>query len=182
MADALEKDPLYGCFIPDEEKRKAFLNGFMTFRVKYGRRAGKVFVTDDCMGVAIWLRPGRKMSPLDVLLCGGFGAMKACSKEERDRLMGFNDYADKVGEEHCSGPCWHLSPICVAPESQGKGRGTALLEHGFAFMAKEDPKPCYLETQTERNRDFYAKRGFRTVVETTVPATDIPHFGMVREA
>ena len=67
--------------------------------------------------MAIFLKPGHQMIPADRLLCGGLRAMLPRTKEEWDRIKGFNDFADKLAAWAVQQPCWHLSPICVVPAS-----------------------------------------------------------------
>ena len=49
------------------------------------------------------------MNPADLLLCGGLRAMLPRTKEEWDRIKGFNDFADKLAAWAVQQPCWHLS-------------------------------------------------------------------------
>ena len=177
MTDAFAEDALYRYFIPEDAKRRAFLEKFMAFRLRYGCKYGTVLVANEGEGVAVFLRPGHQMNPADLLLCGGLRAMLPCTKEERERIMGFNDFADKLAAWAVRQPCWHLSPICVAPLSQGKGIGKALVTHGLSQIGQ----PCYLETQSPENVSFYQSCGFREVSRTPVPGTGMEHFGMLWE-
>ena len=152
----------------------------MSFRLRYGQKYGKVFVADGGEGVAIFLAPGHKMSPADLLLCGGLRAMRPCAKAQRERIMGFNDFADKLAAHAVRQPCWHLSPICVAPGSQGKGIGKALMSHGLS-MLRPLAQPCYLETQSTQNVAFYQPCGFYEISRTPVPGTEMDHWGMLWE-
>ena len=151
MAAAFANDALYRYFIPEDAARQSFLEKFMAFRLRYGLKYGTVLVTNDGEGVAIFLRPGHQMNPADLLVCGGLRAMLPCTKEQRDRIMGFNSFADELATKVVKQPCWHLSPICVAPESQGKGAGKALMKQGLSQLRQS----CYLETQSPENVSFY---------------------------
>ena len=177
MAAAFANDALYRYFIPEDAARQSFLEKFMAFRLRYGLKYGTVLVTNDGEGVAIFLRPGHQMNPADLLVCGGLRAMLPCTKEQRDRIMGFNSFADELATKVVKQPCWHLSPICVAPAAQGKGVGKALLAQGLSQLRE----PCYLETQSPQNVPFYESCGFREVFRTPVPGTDMNHWGMLWE-
>lgn len=152
----------------------------MAFRLRYGLKYGTVLVAGGGAGAAIFLAPGHQMGPKDLLLYGGLSAMLPCTKAQRERIMGFNDFADAIAAPAAERPCWHLSPICVEPSSQGKGLGKALVAYGLAQIQAVS-QPCYLETQSEKNVAFYQACGFRVVSRTPVPGTGLDHWGMLWE-
>ena len=180
MVRAFANDDLYLYFIPEDGARERFLEKFMAFRLRYGLKYGMVLVADEGAGVAVFLAPGHQMSPKDLLLCGGLRAMLPCTKAQRKRIMDFNGFADDIAAQTTQQPCWHLSPICVEPASQGEGIGKALVAHGLAQM-QPSGQPCYLETQSEKNVEFYRACGFRTVSRSPVPGTGMEHWGMLWE-
>lgn len=180
MAGAFADDALYRYFIPEDEARERFLRKFMAFRLRYGLKYGTVLVAGGGAGAAIFLAPGHQMGPKDLLLYGGLSAMLPCTKAQRERIMGFNDFADAIAAPAAERPCWHLSPICVEPSSQGKGLGKALVAYGLAQIQAVS-QPCYLETQSEKNVAFYQACGFRVVSRTPVPGTGLDHWGMLWE-
>lgn len=180
MARAFADDDLYRYFIPEDGARERFLKTFMAFRLRYGLKHGTVLVAGDGAGVAVFLAPGHQMNPMDLLLCGGLRAILPCTKAQRERIMGFNRFADAVAARSAESPCWHLSPVCVEPPVQGKGIGKALVAHGLAQM-RPSAQPCYLETQSEKNVEFYQVCGFRTISRTPVPGTGMEHWGMLWE-
>lgn len=181
MVDSFLQEDLYVYFVQDEQRRICFLEKFMLFRLKFGMKYGTVLVTDDCQGVAVFLPPERQMKPLDLILLGGAGALMKCSAEERKRIMDFNTYSDQAQNACIAVPHWHLSPICVSKDYQGKGYGGALLMYGFAHVVCGNA-PCFLETQSNSNEQFYLKRGFETQTKSTVPNSSIPHITMIRSA
>jgi GNAT superfamily N-acetyltransferase len=61
---------------------------------------------------------------------------------------------------------WHVGPISVRPELQGKGAGKALLS-SFLATADEQGMPVFLETDVDKNVALDEKFGFKVVgVET----------------
>jgi GNAT superfamily N-acetyltransferase len=55
----------------------------------------------------------------------------------------------------------HLAMLFVAPERQGAGIGTALLEHAVQLLATRDPRPLELTVNASPNAvSFYERRGF----------------------
>jgi GNAT superfamily N-acetyltransferase len=56
------------------------------------------------------------------------------------------------------GNYFYISMFATAPEYQGHGCGSALLEF-LGLVADTDGVPSYLETAGVRNTTFYAKKG-----------------------
>lgn len=56
-------------------------------------------------------------------------------------------------------PHWHIGPIGVRPQLQGRGVGKALLK---MFLTRIDDvgSPAFLETDVDRNVEFYETLGF----------------------
>jgi ribosomal protein S18 acetylase RimI-like enzyme len=57
---------------------------------------------------------------------------------------------------------WHLGPIGVHPETQGRGIGRALLS-AFLQRVDEQQLPAYLETDVDRNVALYETFGFQVI-------------------
>lgn len=56
-------------------------------------------------------------------------------------------------------PHWHIGPIGVRPQLQGRGIGKALLE-AFLTTIDEFGAPAFLETDVDRNVELYESFGF----------------------
>ena len=76
-------------------------------------------------------------------------------------------------------PHWHLGPVGVERELQGRGIGGALLG---AFCERVDAQDgmAYLETDREANLPFYEKFTFKTVAQAKV--IGVPNWFMQRPA
>lgn len=181
MCNSFKEDPLYTYFVPECEARLKFLRDFMKFRLKYGMKYGEVYVTKDCKGVVIWLPPNCEMKFKDVVMLGGFTAMLKCGSKAMKRIMDFNNYADKITGEVISDPHWHISPIAVSPEYQGRGYAKELILHKLSQIDQKC-QLCSLETQSEKNETIYKKYGFETASITNIPDTQIRHIAMIRSA
>jgi ribosomal protein S18 acetylase RimI-like enzyme len=62
---------------------------------------------------------------------------------------------------------WHVGPIGVHPDVQGRGVGKALLG-SFLVTADERGSPVFLETDVDRNVALYEKFGFEIVGEEMI--------------
>jgi len=166
--------------IADECRRVELVPAMVRVIVKYGLRHGQVYTTSGTQAVAIWLGPD-ETAPDDV-------KMAEAGMDEVAQLWGgeaverFNRLVGTIDHQHMRlmhGPHYHLFFLGTAPEAQGKGAATALIE---SFLSEHNDLPCCLETLTPQNVEFYRKRGFRVAGETDVPESDVHVWTMVRGA
>jgi ribosomal protein S18 acetylase RimI-like enzyme len=71
-------------------------------------------------------------------------------------------------------PHWYLATLGVAPGSQSRGVGRALLR-ALTTRADRDPLPCYLETDRPENVAFYERAGFRIERESRILGVRVWH-------
>jgi GNAT superfamily N-acetyltransferase len=64
-------------------------------------------------------------------------------------------------------PHWHLGPVGVLPNQQGRGVGTALMDR-FCELVDEDSIGSYLETDRPENVPFYERFAFQVSNETMI--------------
>jgi ribosomal protein S18 acetylase RimI-like enzyme len=62
---------------------------------------------------------------------------------------------------------WHVGPIGVPPERQGRGIGKALLA-ALLDMADAQGSPAYLETDVDGNVALYEKFGFKVIEQEDI--------------
>ncbi len=68
-------------------------------------------------------------------------------------------------------PHWHIGPIGVRPEMQGRGVGKALLER-FLTTVDAEHSAAFLETDVDRNVELYEKFGFRIADQEVILGVD----------
>lgn len=83
-----------------------------------------------------------------------------------------------VGEHEPAEPLLYLSHIGVVPERQREGLGGALMRAGAA-QADRDGLATWLETSKAANADYYARSGYRCVVDEDAPDGG-PHIWFMR--
>jgi ribosomal protein S18 acetylase RimI-like enzyme len=179
---AFNNDPLTMYMFPEEKERQDFMQNYFRFRVKYGILYGEVYATtENFEGLAIWIKPkNNEMTMWKMLRAGGMKLFRAMGKETIDRMFEIERYTSKIHHETIKENLWHLSPIGVDPEHQGKGYASKLLR---AMMKKfdEEKVACFLETQVERNVEIYKRYGFTIANKTKIPKTELTHWIMIRE-
>lgn len=74
---------------------------------------------------------------------------------------------DSWAEHDPSEPHWHVGPIGVHPEYQGRGVGSRLLAT-FLTSVDRQRSAAYLETDVDRNVRLYERLGFRVIGQATV--------------
>jgi len=141
-------------------------------------RWGQVSCNDDASAVAVWLSPGNTAVSPGRMLRVGMGALPfKTGVRGTARFMRALSSTEKF-HKAVKGPHWYLMAIGTRPALQGTGLGSALLEVGTS-KADAAGIPCYLETATESNVTFYAKRGFEVKGQAEVLGFNL--YGMVRQ-
>ena len=137
-------------------------------------RRGWIRLAADGAGMAVWIPPDAREE---------HEAIGPAPPGTENEILG--DHADRhaafwgwIEEHQPEEPLSYLSHICVAPERQGEGLGTALMHEGLA-RADRDGVPIWLETSKAANAAYYEGFGFRTVVDENAPE-DGPHIWFMR--
>jgi GNAT superfamily N-acetyltransferase len=179
LANAFLTDDLMVMLQPDEAKRSDFSRWFMGRALAYARRWGQVTCSEDAAGAAIWLPPANTNMSVDRLASAGFLALPfKIGLGGTGRFLHAMEEVEKIHKAAVSGPHLYLWAIGSAPGEQGRGIGSALLDAGCA-QADAAGNPTYLETMSESNVAFYARRGF--VVKGEVELNGFRAWGMVRQ-
>jgi GNAT superfamily N-acetyltransferase len=79
----------------------------------------------------------------------------------------WNAVFEAVSARRPAQPHAYLGALGVEPERQGEGLGSALLGHWLAAVDRAG-HAAWLETDTERNRMFYARAGFEEVGDLSI--------------
>lgn len=178
LGEAFFDDPLLQIVAPDEATRRRWGPWFMSLPLQYGLRWGEVWATDDTSAVAVWVPPGSGEMGLGRMLKVGLARMPIRLGMAASRR--FIQTLSKTEPFHKSvdGPHWYLVAVGARSERQGQGLGSALVEVGTS-RADAAGVPCYLETGTQSNIDFYMKRGFEIVGQAEFLGHTLT--GMVRQ-
>jgi ribosomal protein S18 acetylase RimI-like enzyme len=178
LGEAFFDDPLLQIVAPDEAVRRRWGPWFMSLPLQYGLRWGEVWATDDTSAVAVWVPPGSGEMGLGRMLKVGLARMPFRLGMAGSRR--FMQTLSKTEPFHKSvdGPHWYLVAVGARSERQGQGLGSELVEVGVS-RADAAGVPCYLETGTQSNIDFYTKRGFEIVDQTEFLGHTLT--GMVRQ-
>lgn len=169
---AFSADPAARWVYPDPER---YLSHFPEFVRAFGGRAfaaQTAHIVDGVGAAALWLPPD--IHP-DHDLLGAF-LEETVRPEIKDEAFGV---FDQMAQYHPAEPHWYLPMIGVDLPLQGKGFGSALLQHVLAICDQDD-LPAYLESSNATNIPLYRRHGFKligTIQQGNSPAI----FPMIRQ-
>jgi ribosomal protein S18 acetylase RimI-like enzyme len=146
------EDPAARWVWPDPQQ---FLTHFPSFVRAFGGRAfahGSAYYVDGYTGAALWLPPD--VHPDEDML---IALLQRTVSEQIQK--DFFPVLEQMGRYHPSEPHWYLPLMGVDPSQQGKGFGSALLQHAL-MQFDRDNKLAYLESSNPRNIPFYKRHGF----------------------
>jgi GNAT superfamily N-acetyltransferase len=128
--------------------------------------SGGVWVTSDLAAVAMWERPGGGHRQVETTERVWEAYRSVAGPEVWERLV---EYDRAVDEARPSTPYWYLGVLACRPQRQGTGLATAVMR-GVLERADSEGLDCCLETSTDRNREFYRRRGFTDETELHIAA------------
>ena len=153
----------------DSERHEARIAAIQRLYLEHiGFPQGEVWADDWLKSVAVLVRPG----PIEML------------PGLQDKLSDLHGAAGQRLQIRLPQPpegTWTLAALGVAPDIQGSGAGTALLQ---AVLQDADARgrSIALETSSERNLAFYNRHGFRSWAVTEMPDGGPFVWSMVRQA
>jgi len=182
LAGAFEDDPLYQYIFPDIDDRRHSLRLLWDALLRYSLVYGKIWTTPAVNGIACWLPPGSTEVTIWRNIRTGMPFQRAVAKfgaDQRKRMLDMLGYTDGVRRQGIQEPYWYLWALGVEPAAQGQGIGSRLLAPALA-LADGAGVPCYLETETQENVDFYIKRKFEVATKKTLGDTGVALWTMSR--
>ena len=134
----------------------------MIRRVYMPRRAA--WTTPDAAGASLWFPPGtlslsrrERLAETGSLLPEGLSSLGRGARWE-----------NLLAQHHPRARHWYLQTLAVAPATQRRGIGTALIAPGLE-RADADRVGVFLETQRESNIPYYQRFGFELTEEISLP-------------
>jgi len=152
-------DPAMAWIYQDPLRRERALRALFRLAINDVARAGRIDVARDhgrVVGAAAWLPPGAFPVPWRRQLdsAPAFARLIGIAPASLPRLMRF---LAACTNNFPAQPRWQLNVVGVAPESQGRGTGRALLTSMIAQVGDD----MHLETWNPANLAFYRCFGFQ---------------------
>ncbi|MBN2292733.1 MAG: GNAT family N-acetyltransferase [Pirellulales bacterium] len=181
LADAFYEDPMASYMIPEEHNRHDGLRRMMRRCLSYGMLYGRVETTEDLEGVAAWIPPKYvKFNFFRLLRSGMIIVPWILGRAAAKRFSQAMSDAGRLHAKHAPGRHWYLFILAVAPNAQRRGVGTTLMEHGLARIDGQN-LPCYLETSSQKNVEYYPRHGFEMREKTTVAGGSLGVWAFLRQ-
>jgi ribosomal protein S18 acetylase RimI-like enzyme len=184
LARAFQDDPGALIVEPDPRLRHEADRTLFAPVVRQAIPFGRVLVAASAegtiVGVATFLPPGHATASDEEMIAAGLLDAVAAVPDAAERMAPMVGYLEELHDRAIDGPHARLEFFGVDPDAQGSGIGGRLIAAGHATIDANGER-CYLETFTTKNVAFYEKRGYRVVIEGTVPGTQTPVWGLVRE-
>jgi GNAT superfamily N-acetyltransferase len=177
LARAFDEDPPMRWFLPDEDRRielARLMFDVMLRRLHLVR--DECYTTEDVVGGALWVPPGRwrlsffaqlRLLPSMIRVFG-----RGLGRAQRGLAV--------MDAGHPRVRHYYLDSLGVAPEWQGRGLGSALMQPVLERCDRE-PAPAYLNAGSPRSRDLYLRHGFAVTEEFRLPDDGPPLWRMWRE-
>lgn len=145
--------------VPEPAERVGVLTANFRIFVEYAMEHGEVDVIDEGPAAAVWIaRTAELPEPPDY-----DERLAEATGECVDRFRVLDALFDK---HHPHEPHHHLAFLAVHPEHQGRGMGTALLDHHHATLGGV---AAYLEASSTRSRDLYLRHGYQLRTPFALP-------------
>lgn len=172
LALAFSADPAARWTWPNPHE---YLANFPRLVRAFGEKAfthSSAYYIDQYQGAALWLPPD--VHPDE----------EAMNKLVRDSVSekiqkNISAIFEQMSRYHPSEPHWFLPLLGVDPSQQGKGYGSALMQHALVACDR-DRKLAYLESSNPRNIPLYERHGFE-VLGTIQAGTSPTIFPMLRK-
>jgi GNAT superfamily N-acetyltransferase len=180
LCQAFYDEPNFTSIFSDTRVRQVALPWFLgRFVLQLGLSYGAVFTANGVDGAAVWLHPNTTIPVRGALRAGLLLMPFRFRWQSFRRSTRLGGYLERIRQQSAPHQHWYLMALGVALSRQGAGLGHALLQP-ILTRADAEQVPCYLETFTERNVQFYGKLGFTVVAHNHIPGGGPPFWTMVR--
>ncbi|SMD26070.1 GNAT family N-acetyltransferase [Kibdelosporangium aridum] len=155
LSEAFVEGEIAEWLVPDPEHRRRIYPAYWAMAVEHALGAGEVFAGGELSGVSVWYPavfgpPNGMPRDLDQridVMCGPYAPR-------------FHALHRAMEEAHPAMPHHYLAFVAVLPELQGRGIGTALVQHRLRELDVA-AMPAYLEATNRRNLALYVHLGFQ---------------------
>jgi len=173
LTTAFVGDPLMRWLYPSAQD---YLRGYPRLLQVYcaaALAAGTVFSDLAFAGVAVWLSPGTVTDEAAT-------AEVAKATIAAERLETYARVTRQAEQYHpVDEPLWYLPFVGVDATAQGKGVGSALMEHALRLCDEQGAR-AYLESSNPANLSLYERLGFQVMGRIEVGSVP-PITPMIRE-
>ena len=178
MGQAFCEDPIWVEILKEEPEKFSIV---FELPIKYSIKYGKVYSSSSNLeGIAAWLPSNYiNMNVFRLILSGTLSSAMKLGNKIGKRIREVFEIIAEDRKRNIKSPYVYLYVIGIAPNHQGKGIGSRLINSMLNHLSPEIP--IYLETETERNVKLYERLGFRVLKEITIPSLELPMWEMIHD-
>ena len=178
LARAFQDDPGWSHLLPDPSDRTRRLRLFFETELSgIALAQGLVWTTEEVVGAAVWAPPEGWRVPITATLRETPAMVRVFG---RHLPLALRSRLRMEGRHPRKPPHWYLAFMGVAPEWQGRGLGTALMQPALEILDAAGT-PAYLESSTPRSRALYQRNDFEVTGEFNLPSAGPPLWQMWRD-
>jgi len=152
---AFASDPVVRWVWQDPHRYAAYWPRFIEAFAGRAFESGTAHGVEGLAAVALWLPPGVGIDEKTITAVLD-ESVAASARVDVDGLF------EQMDGFHPTFDHWYLPLAGVDPPAQGRGLGSSLLRHALETCDR-DGVPAYLEATAPRNRDLYARHGFKEI-------------------
>ncbi|WP_225000231.1 N-acetyltransferase [Cesiribacter sp. SM1] len=161
LARAFDANPSVNYIVRQDGRREKRIRSLMDYSFELCQAFGAVYLSADRKGCALVLLPEKKKTTirtlmLDLRLVVGVTGLRRVGKILAREA--------KIKKGYPQLPFYYLWFLGVAPEQQGRGIGSMLLQD-IIEESRQLQRPVYLETSLASNIGFYRRWGFEVYRE-----------------
>lgn len=172
IVEGFSTDPAARWMYPDSQQYWQHFPSFVKAFAGAAFEHCSVDLVDGYLAAAFWLPPG--IHPDEEAM----EKLIRTTVPESDQASVFELF-EQMDRFHPAESHWYLPMIGVDPAHQGKGYGSALLQHALARCDRED-KIAYLESTSPSSLRLYQRHGFE-LIGTIQVGSSLELFPMVRK-
>ena len=158
--------PDFAYVFPDKIERERNLRHVMKFLIRLCMLRGEALSpSKNLEGISLWYRPGAPAFSFgDIIKSGIFPLLFHADWESFRRFKKLGDSKKEFRCRRIRGDYYLLDMIGVESACRNQGHGRVMIEEKLRGIDRER-MPCYLETSSEINVQYYHKYGFHTIHE-----------------
>jgi GNAT superfamily N-acetyltransferase len=138
-------------------RRRAYLGAYLRYHQDNALPLLGAWQAEQLLGLSCFTLPEPVADPASLSALGGRIA-QACGV---DRLARLEQLIDAFDQHLGDAPAARIEFLAVAPEAQGRGLGSALLQASLAYIENQGCMHIALESGEPRNLALYLRHGFQ---------------------
>ena len=176
LGQAFRTDPIWSEILKDETEKFPLAFGVP---IKYALKYGQIYApSSEVNGLAAWVgSPYIQANLWRMFRSGSFPIAMKLGPAIGIKIAKVFRIIEKDRKRLMKTPFLYLYVLGVRPTHQGQGIGRNLVR---TMLDHLPPKiPVYLETESERNVQFYERLGFEVIKEISLPILNLPMWEML---